>query len=379
MGRRARPEGSIDNIGPDLWLVRLTLGRGARFTRRVHGTRADARAVLDEQVALKRAGHRAVHKRQRFADWVTDYIAEHCPQITQRTRDGYDALLRRYAVPRLGSFYLADISGDQVRRIVAEMTAQRLSPRTIRQFVTVLHTCLAEARRTGRVAANAAADVRLPADGQHEIRTLSPAELGRLQLAASNTPWEALWYVLPDAGLRVAEAMGLKWTDIDKDGVLAVRHTLLRPRGGSWRLGPTKTKRQRPVPLGADTLAALQRLRARQAATRLAAGPDWEDNGLVFTNATGRPAPLRVIQLRHFAPLLRVAGCPHVHMRDLRHTCATQARELGDIKDVSERLGHSDTRVTMQYYMAPSSARQRQLTERLADQRAAFRERAAIK
>jgi integrase len=52
---------------------------------------------------------------------------------------------------------------------------------------------------------------------------------------------------------------------------------------------------------------------------------------------------------------------------------------LGDIKDVAERLGHSDTRVTMHYYMAPSSARQRRLTERLADQRAAFRDRAATK
>ncbi len=52
-----------------------------------------------------------------------------------------------------------------------------------------------------------------------------------------------------------------------------------------------------------------------------------------------------------FADIVKLAGLPHVRFHDLRHTHATLLMKLNvNPKVVSERLGHSSTRLTMDTY-----------------------------
>lgn len=380
MTRRARSQGSIDSLGPNLWRVRLSLGdsgtgRRRRFSRVVHGTAAEARAVLADQLAFKRAGRASRTRRQRFAAFAAEFCNQLCPDVTARTREGYRAVLARYALPRLGGFYLDAITQDHVRMLQAELTARGLGARTVRQFHTVLHTCLAAAQEVGRVAFNAAAGVKLPEEPYKEMRALTRPEVGQFLDKAAKDAWAALWFLMIDAGLRVAEAMGVKWEDVTEDGLLRVRRTLLRVKGGGWAFGKIKTKRPRVIPLGEDTLRVLAAHGARQAALRLAAGPDWQPHDLIFTNAFGAPAPLRTIYDRHFLPLLLAAGCPRIRMYDLRHTMATLALDVPDPnpKAVSERLGHGDIAITLRTYSHVLPHMQQDLTRKLAEQRGAAR------
>jgi len=93
------------------------------------------------------------------------------------------------------------------------------------------------------------------------------------------------------AGIRTEEARALRWAHIDLDGDPAASPPV-PPHVAIWRSvrvhGDTKTERSRPT-LGLPA-AAVQALRAwsgGQAGERHAAGDDWQDTGLVFTNHHG--------------------------------------------------------------------------------------------
>jgi integrase len=92
-------------------------------------------------------------------------------------------------------------------------------------------------------------------------------------------------------GIRTEEARALRWAHVGLDGDPAARPPV-PPHVAVWRSvrvhGETKTERSRRT-LGLPQVAA-QALRAwsrSQAGERLAAGDDWQDTGLAFTNHLG--------------------------------------------------------------------------------------------
>ncbi|HCG29181.1 MAG TPA: site-specific integrase, partial [Chloroflexi bacterium] len=106
----------------------------------------------------------------------------------------------------------------------------------------------------------------------------------------------------------------------------------------------------RSVRLTAETIAALQWHRKRQAEQRLRA-VDWQDNDLIVTTANGTPiAPGGNVQ-RSFDAIVKRAGLRRIRVHDLRHTHATLLLLAGvPAKVVSERLGHASIGITLDTY-----------------------------
>ena len=80
-------------------------------------------------------------------------------------------------------------------------------------------------------------------------------------------------------------------------------------------------------------------------------GASYADHGFVFTSSTGNP--LDPMRARTFmVRVLRKAGLPlSVRLYDLRHSCATLLLAAGENpKIVSERLGHTSVKMTLDVY-----------------------------
>jgi integrase len=89
-------------------------------------------------------------------------------------------------------------------------------------------------------------------------------------------------------GPRPGEILGFRWDDIDINGGRAQISQMLKREKAGLRLGEVKTsKSRRAFDLPSPVIDALRRHRKRQNEERLAAGPLWEDWGLVFTTAVG--------------------------------------------------------------------------------------------
>lgn len=125
-------------------------------------------------------------------------------------------------------------------------------------------------------------------------------------------------------GLRLGEALALRWQDIEPEH-LNVRHTLLRMGGGVWELGePKSLSGRRRIPLVAQAAAALEAQKQRNIEMRVLPS----DLGFVFVTSSGQP---------HYGPnvyselqkLLAKAGLPSARVHDLRHGTATYLLAAG--------------------------------------------------
>jgi len=129
------------------------------------------------------------------------------------------------------------------------------------------------------------------------------------------------------------------------------------------RLFPSRARRHRTTATGHLILSgriknnatywlvdALRAQRVHQLEDRLAAGPLWQDTGLVFTSGSGRPLDERNVT-RVFERLLAAADLPRVRFHDLRHSCASLLLAQGVApRVVMEILGHSQISITMDTY-----------------------------
>ncbi len=152
-------------------------------------------------------------------------------------------------------------------------------------------------------------------------------------------------------GLRLGEICALRWEDIDMElNILYVNRTVQRmpisENSGKTKLveGMPKTEcSKREIPLSTE-LAEL--LRCYQS-------PDpYLLNG-------EKPMEPRTYQNK-FKSYLKQAGLKDTNFHILRHTFATNCIDNGaDVKSISEVLGHSDVKITLNRYVHPSVSTKR--------------------
>ncbi len=88
----------------------------------------------------------------------------------------------------------------------------------------------------------------------------------------------------------------------------------------------------------------------KQQEDRLAAGNEWKETGLIFTNSLGGPIDNRNL-LRNYKQFLRDAGLAEIRFHDLRHTAVSLMLNAGiPVILVSRRLGHARASITLDIY-----------------------------
>ncbi len=182
--------------------------------------------------------------------------------------------------------------------------------------------------------------------------------------------WYPIFATMLGTGLRVGEATGLRWDDVDlKEGIVNVNHTLVyynHAKGGCYfGINTPKTESgQREVPMFAFVKDAFMQERKNQfaAGIRSEARVDGYEN-FVFVNRFGNvqhqgtlnKALRRIIRDCNDEVLLKEEKdpvlLPPFTCHSLRHTYATRLCESGiNIKALQDLLGHKDIETTMEVY-----------------------------
>ena len=112
-----------------------------------------------------------------------------------------------------------------------------------------------------------------------------------------------------------------------------------------------KNKQERTFTVPSSVIAALKKVRTKQAEWKLHYGQLYRnEDDFVFTDELGHHLATRTVYNR-FKAIVTQMGLPEVRLHDLRHTYATLALQNGvDIKTVSHNLGHSTVAFTMDKY-----------------------------
>ncbi len=330
-------------------------------------TRRDVQDKLDKLRSEFDKGLAVGGERQTLKEYLGRWLEDVAkPRLRPRTFDGYKAHVDKNIVPVLGQLPLKKLTAQDVQRLVNAKSEQGLAPRTVRYIRAVLRTALKQAVVWNLVERNAAQHVSLPRARKAELTVLNPEQARKFVAAAKKARNGPLFSVAMSVGLRVGEACGLRWLDIDLSaGRLRVVQAIQWQKGKATVVEPKSESSRRTVKLPKFALSALKRHRIRQKRERLVAGKDWVDSGLVFTSSIGTPLDYSNLR-KDFRTLLKDSKLPVIRLHDLRHTCATMLMVQGvPAKIVMETLGHSQISLTLDTYSHVSSELQGQAAEKM--------------
>jgi integrase len=339
-----------------------------QVTRGGIATQRDALAALAKARVARDGGEDVTHRTSnvRLGEFLREWVAGMKGSVKPTTFASYEMHCMKYLIPRLGSIPLRRLTTATINTAYQEMResgrlkdkARPLSARSVRHTHAVLRLALKEAVTAGMISNNPAIGARLPRDrGEaREMKVWNAEQLVAFLASTRDDRLHEFWYTAALTGLRRAELVGLMWTDVtwpDDDGQsgrLRIRRGIVSVDGRAETSSPKTEAGARDVAIDPDTCLALRRQVTRQLDDQAQWGDAWVDNGYVFTLASGHPLhPERVTKL--FREAIEQAKLPRIRLHDLRHTHATLGLEAGiPVKIISQRLGHSSTRITQDTY-----------------------------
>jgi integrase len=279
----------------------------------------------------------------RYRDWSAAWVIG--LDIKPKTRSGYESLLRSRVLPTFGGVQLSKISPQMVRRWIADMSAEGLSPSRIRQARQLLQASLEMAVADGLLGRNPVDHVKAPAARPREQRFLDASQVQRLAQAAEGHQegGGALVTFLAVSGLRWGEMVALRRSELDLMRRRVMVRTSATEISGKLIVGSPKSHRIREVALPRFVVEILEVHCAGQ-------GPD----DLVFTSPRGGYIRSSNFRSKAWKPALRDAGLDEtLRIHDLRATTASMLISSGaNVKVVQKTLGHASAAVTLDVYAA---------------------------
>lgn len=364
-GKRGHGEGSIYKRADGRWMGAVTTEGGKR--RYVSGrTRREVAQKLDElrrQVAASLPVPPARLTLGQFvADWLESTIRPKRRLNTYRT---YLSIFRNHIEPALGRVALARLTPRQVDQFTGEKLDGGLAPATVALMRHILVSSLRYAESYEIVARNVARlsdPISLP---EPRRRPLWPEELPAFFEAVAGHPLETLYLVSLAAGLRIGEALGLCWENLDLEGqAIRVECQLDRIDGHYVLTDPKRHASRRTVALPLFAADALRQHRIRQETARLSA-TDWQDTlvyrdrplHLVFLSWRGHPFHEGTVRTA-LARACHARGLPILRPHDLRRTYGTLLNAVKtDPKTIQELMGHANVATTFDYAQGLAEAK----------------------
>ena len=279
----------------------------------------------------------------------------------------------------LGRMQVGTITAQDIQKLLLEKCEQGKSASSIKKIYNLLGEFFRYATATKVIGSNPMILVEMPHESliQHqekEMEVLTADEVKRIiavaeQVDENGKPiykyGEAVVLLLL-TGMRAGELRGLNIADVDWDNqTLYVKNNATyskdRKNGGiTHTVGTVKTKKSnRSIPLNDRAVLAIHRILKTICN---------HDTGYLICTDTGKIVTHSNLQ-RCYSLILKKAGVEHMGLHSTRHTFATvvlkDAEEKGQIKEVSELLGHSKVSTTYQYYIKTSDVEKRKLINQL--------------
>ncbi len=359
--RRDKGQGGLTKRSDGRWQGSYYDTKGRR--RYVYGdTKRAAQELLAAALTELRQGISLEPGRVTVEQFMERWLRDVKAHDVERGTHAFYTDKATYITDALGKVLLRSLTGPMVQEMYSDLLARGLSHTTVRATATTLKAMLAQAHRWNLVARNVAAtDAKPPRAIKYQPKVLAEAEVRQMLASSADHRLYPAMAVAVTTGLRPGELRGLRWEQVDTERrELTVLHTVDDLPGGGWVLKVPKSERsKRSVALGATAIAALAQQRQQQRLERMAAGPRWQDNGLVFTTNIGTPLN-ESNTVKMLNAMQEKAGVPQTRVYDLRHTHATLLLLAGiPVHVVAARLGDDAATVLKHYaHLLPTTQRE---------------------
>ena len=258
----------------------------------------------------------------------------------------YQSKIKRHILPYFKKRSYGKLTASDLEKFKTAKLAEGFSEKYVADMVMMIKSATKySAKNYGY--ADPFAYVSLPKVHKTESKLLNKDEQVRFISACRDSGLAGLGCFLSlFAGLRIGEICALKWENITPScDMLSVRATVQRMSDESGKsrvmLLPPKTDTSyRDIPMPGFIAEVLKKYR--------------QDDDVFIVSGTSKPVEPRTLTNR-FKAILQKAQLPAVKFHSLRHAFATNfLRQTGDIKSLSEILGHANVSITLRIYVHSS-------------------------
>lgn len=353
--------------GREAWRVVLSVGGRANRERPsevVYGDHEKAVArALELRAGLRRTGP-GERARQSVADFLLKEWLPAKRKLRPTTREGYENIIRTtIASMPLGSILLDDVEPLDVQlwmnalRDKGRPGARRpmAEARLLRCFA-VLRAGMKQAVRWRRRIYDPTTGVEPPSPPSPHVPTPNREELEQVLDLFHGHLLEPAVGLAAGGGLRLGEALGLRWPNVDLEtATILIVETLRAVKGGTVTLPPKSERSRREVNLPSWVVDVPREARQQQT-------DDGRNvvSGHVVVNASGVAYHPQEAS-RQYREAMRKAGLGRYTFHALRHAHASLGLDEGvDLSIMSRRLGHSTLWITDRLYYHPGSSKDRE-------------------
>lgn len=330
-------------------------GEKVNTTRRGFKTKQEAQKLLDELAYEIKYGTKKKITDMTFADLYEEWIDFQRSSVKKSTIGIYVRYAKNQILPEFGNLKITDITVSYCQKVVNKWHKKYKTYDTMRkQTAQILSYGISQEYIERNVMRNTRLPRRKEQDEQRKFYTKE--ELNTLLDAFKdfgNTKQYAYFRLVAYTGMRKSEALTLQWKDIDVfNKELHVNKTVAVDEYKNIILQTPKTKAsRRTISLDTETLAILNDWRIQQRADYLKLGYNTNsDNQYVFTSLKNTLYVPNTVNdwLRY---ILKKYTLPRITPHGFRHTHASLLLEAGEsVKVVQHRLGHENSKVTLDIY-----------------------------
>ncbi len=256
----------------------------------------------------------------------------------------YEYTVYAHLIPEFGHYKIKQITKNHINEFTEKLLSNGLAPKTVKDILIILQQVLKYH--------DIKIDITMPKIAKKEIQILKKEhQIALEKKLISNIDEPNLGILLClYTGLRIGELCALKWKNIDLENkIIKIKKTLIRIKNPDKNSNnkttvildvPKSISSIRNIPIPIFIIPLLKKFK--------------KNNDYFFL--TGRE---KYIEPRsytnHYKKIMKSVGLDKYNFHALRHSFATRCIENGcDPKTLSEILGHTDVKITLDRYVHPS-------------------------
>lgn len=338
-------------------------GKRRRVERKGGATKPEAEKALRNAIReYEKSGEVFDWSNISVADYLDYWLKEYVElNLRLNTQVSYKTAINQHIKPVLGSYFLRSLKPAQLQEFFNLKYKEGLGKGYLALMKAIFSKSLNMAVQPYQlIPSNPTIYINMPKYEYEKkvLQSITLEEYNRvIQAFPRGNDYHMPLQIAFNTGMRVGEICALTWDCVDlENSTIRVEKTMIYEKGGTFYMGPPKTKsseREIVIPkVLKDLLAWHQK---EQYKNRMKYGPYYvaevngEPNRLVCTRRNGKPINLR--SLNRFTEACYKKAGVRLNFHALRHTHATLLLEAGaGYKEIQERLGHSKIDVTMDTY-----------------------------
>ena len=352
--------------GQKRFMFKIYLGVDPLTGKEQRTTRRGFKTIKEAELALARIkleisnGTFRRTQAETYQEVYDLWIVQYEKTVEESTFSKTAGLFRNHILPEIGQYKIEKMTIDVCQGHVDTWSKKLKKYRIVKAYAAKV---MSFAIKRGYIHTNPFSLVDMPVMKNASIDAIEESYenfytreqliefLGCLE-KENNFKAYALFRLLAFSGMRKGEALALKWTDLNiKENEIRINKAISRGKENQLYLKGTKTGIVRTIKMDDTTMQILKQWKKKQQEDYLILGFNTINKDQLVFNSINNDYLQPTKTRKWLVQVQKKYNLKSITTHGFRHTHCSLLFEAGaSIKEVQDRLGHSDVKTTMDIY-----------------------------